>query len=446
MIGLVKGKKFSIAFLLLFAIFQFSVKLDSFPFFTQIYSYIIPAVYLAFRYKWLKDKLLGFFNTIPVISLIIFSVLFGFSIVWPIFLKTYDFTYVTEYWSRFFIVLLKNVFLYCVYDCEVSKGKGTIEDYFTYFFGSIALYVSFTALTLIFPFFRNLVMSVVFRSEIDIENLSRPEYYTRFGWTGWSGYDESMRCTIGVMLSCILLLFTEKKSNRIKYLVLSGIMTVGTLFYGRTGMIVCILLYGITGLIAIFKKKWDLVIGLICLVVAIAAGIAILTLTVPAVRHWYNWVFSAFINYAEEGKFYDDMGSVENLTENMYWVPEEKGTLWIGDGRYIEPNGTYYMHTDAGYMRHMLFYGIVNYVFEIIACYILVHSFSAKLASKLNTKKYDKYLIILLIVVAIAMFEIKGEAFNKFICIIAPFLLISASKVPDNAFSRLFKKRARDEK
>ena len=46
----------------------------------------------------------------------------------------------------------------------------------------------------------------------------------------------------------------------------------------------------------------------------------------------------------------------------MYFPVEEK-TFLIGDGKYTNEDGSYYMYTDAGYMRNILYFGILGFIF-----------------------------------------------------------------------------------
>lgn len=64
-------------------------------------------------------------------------------------------------------------------------------------------------------------------------------------------------------------------------------------------------------------------------------------------------------------------GKVETASSNelksMYFWPSSK-TLLVGDGYYVSPYDStrYYMDTDAGYMRHILFYGIIGLLILLI--------------------------------------------------------------------------------
>lgn len=42
----------------------------------------------------------------------------------------------------------------------------------------------------------------------------------------------------------------------------------------------------------------------------------------------------------------------------MYKWPNDMSTWWFGDGRMLNLNGGYYMHTDVGYMRLIYYFGL----------------------------------------------------------------------------------------
>ena len=86
----------------------------------------------------------------------------------------------------------------------------------------------------------------------------------------------------------------------------------------------------------------------------------------------------------------------------MLFIPKLK-TILIGDGRYTE-NGLYYMGTDAGIMRPLLFGGLIFAFVRYIGLYgiLLWRMF------KYETEKYEKIVLFWTLVMCI-LFEIKGE-------------------------------------
>ena len=86
-----------------------------------------------------------------------------------------------------------------------------------------------------------------------------------------------------------------------------------------------------------------------------------------------------FFNFFENGSIGT---SSSEVLQTMYFQVSEK-TFFLGDGYWINPNGFgYYMGTDAGYMRHILYYGLFPslflyllyiYGFYKIACFYQKH-------------------------------------------------------------------------
>lgn len=69
-------------------------------------------------------------------------------------------------------------------------------------------------------------------------------------------------------------------------------------------------------------------------------------------RYAFQFVYS----YLSGQGFY--ISSLEGLY-NMYFIPPNEN-WWFGDGKYTGFDGSYYLHTDGGYMRFVLFFGIVG--------------------------------------------------------------------------------------
>src|SRR5690606_38149554 len=66
------------------------------------------------------------------------------------------------------------------------------------------------------------------------------------------------------------------------------------------------------------------------------------------------FAFEFLYSYFDEGTL--TTVSTDMLSE-MYFTIDWQ-TFIFGDGKYINPDGSYYLYTDAGYMRNILFYGI----------------------------------------------------------------------------------------
>lgn len=68
-----------------------------------------------------------------------------------------------------------------------------------------------------------------------------------------------------------------------------------------------------------------------------------------------NWAFEMFINFSSgEGL---ETSSTSKMFE-MYVFPDSGGTWWLGDGKMENPDGSYYMYTDIGFIRLIFFWGL----------------------------------------------------------------------------------------
>ncbi|MBQ6064327.1 MAG: hypothetical protein IJK87_11990 [Prevotella sp.] len=81
------------------------------------------------------------------------------------------------------------------------------------------------------------------------------------------------------------------------------------------------------------------------------------------------FTYELFNNYEESGEF---ESSSTNKLKNMYDIlPSETKTWIIGDGKFKNDDGTYYMYTDVGYSRHIFFYGLIGLIpFLIVLLFV----------------------------------------------------------------------------
>jgi hypothetical protein len=119
-----------------------------------------------------------------------------------------------------------------------------------------------------------------------------------------------------------------------------------------------------------------------------------------------------FLPWAVE-MFQNDRGTVletrsSNDLKTMYFIPAAK-TVLLGDGYYKnqqDPN-RYYMDTDAGYMRHLLFYGIIGSLLQI-SFYVVLFRQMHKLSSTLQHNPAAR-LFIIFIAIYFFVSHIKGD-------------------------------------
>ena len=71
-----------------------------------------------------------------------------------------------------------------------------------------------------------------------------------------------------------------------------------------------------------------------------------------------NWAFELFINYSENKSL--ESASTNRLLEMLQTLPSQGKTWVIGDGRWIDKYGHYYMQTDVGYLRLVFYIGLIG--------------------------------------------------------------------------------------
>jgi hypothetical protein len=144
------------------------------------------------------------------------------------------------------------------------------------------------------------------------------------------------------LLSMVLLLNFSGKKNLFEYfkimlIAIAGMLAARTMFVG--------IAFGFA--YVLWRRPLFTVPAIALLAVAI-----VVLLSFDQTAQYSDWMFEMFINDSSSGS---GSQSTDHLM-TMYFVPEPM-TLLFGDGRYSEGD-LYYMETDAGYMRHMLFGGL----------------------------------------------------------------------------------------
>lgn len=412
--------------MLLVAFIQFPLKLaGNLRYLSYLYVYGFPFIYLIFNTNWTFGLYKSNKRTKFQFFKLIYLYLFFIAVFWPLILGTFDFSYVFSYWKGMILWGIKYTFLIVVYKKHVNQ-KGGFEEFSGYFIRGVSLYVMVSLAFLILSPIRKLMLKIIYLSNADIINMRRLEYQTRFGWTGWSGFNETFMCTIAIILACILILNNNDNiGKQKKYLALMIFPLVGNALYGRIGLLCSVICILMTCFFVFMKGNMKYVLEIAAVFLMGFAMFIILKERVEIFKGWYRWIFSAFENYCKTGKFYDNMGSIEHLTTDMYWLPKWD-TFLFGDGRYLNADGSYYMHTDSGIMRPMLYYGIGNYIMSALAMILLAKEFAFSVIKHGNRRNVK--LIIVILILSVAIFEFKGESLWMFTGILLPITLMPRLK------------------
>ncbi len=361
----------------------------------------------------------GAFNKLPkrVKTPILFFLLFYFIyflivFITPVLHQTYDF----GYYARFFyftILILAGVDVFIFINKNI-KVENSYKVYVNAFIRVTVFYIFFSYLFLIFPFIKNIWLSLIYQ-EISHEELTQVGLYvTRWGISGFSGYAFTIICTFALILQ--IMKINETKINLKEFFILLVLFS-GNVLYGRIGIVASVfsliawILYStvISGKIRVF-------IYFVFMLMFVMSILIYWYLTSPELASTLSWAITPFINFITTGEM--NNYSANHLMYDMYFMPSSL-TFLFGDGRYMA-DGSYYMHTDAGFMRLMLYSGVISQMFLYGGILFLLYAVY-KNYSQVNKKM--AFLIAMLFWGVFLVFEFKGEMFFQLISVIFPLAL-----------------------
>jgi hypothetical protein len=273
----------------------------------------------------------------------------------PVVKGTYDFTLSYNY--AIFIVerVVGSIFIVSYLFGLGYRLNGVIDVFIKVIVAQAVLIVSM----FISPEVREVLWSINEKSYLSSLN-------ERYGGIRGLGLSGELAYTLSVLLSigCIMIVYRSIENvNKYKSSLYFLLLVVGVMFSGRTGwagvgLSLLFLLYTrtkykmLTLSVQNFFKSSALIV-FVAFLVYLSLGPSI-TRTVEDTL--IPFAFEVFINLFQEGEL---TATSLQATEDMYfWVPEM--SFWFGDGRFVSLPGedhSYYMRTDPGYMRHILFYG-----------------------------------------------------------------------------------------
>lgn len=224
-------------------------------------------------------------------------------------------------------------------------------------------------------------------------------------------WDLSIVQSLGIM-SLALLIKTGQYKINIKTVLFFLILTISTFLAGRTG-IFGILLSLLLLIIPVKRSEVPLYkiskfIVFLCLV------------TVPLFYFIRGRIpdkvadilQSKFVPWAIE-MFQNDNGTVletrsSNDLKTMYFMPATN-TILLGDGYYKNQQDAnrYYMDTDAGYMRHILFYGIPGTLLQL--CFYLLLFYQMYKFSNVLQPYLAAQLFVVFLSIYFFISHIKGD-------------------------------------
>lgn len=204
-----------------------------------------------------------------------------------------------------------------------------------------------------------------------------------------------------IYLCCVL----EYQSKKRTYIyVLLALCSIIFLSVGRTSIFglvfgLLFLVIKIRNNISLFLKS---IVGTIIISIAI---IWVLPFIQPSIQEkidsFIYFAFEAIFNYIQYGEV---RTSSTDVLAKMYY-PLSLSSLLHGDGQYLNQDGTYYGHTDAGYMRDVLALGIPFTIVLIISFYLIMAPTKRLFDKKNSSSAFFIFAIMLFLL------HYKGEVF-----------------------------------
>ncbi len=320
------------------------------------------------------------------------SLIFFLIIVWlilvAIFNQTIDFTYLKTF-IHLLISLAIGIMLFAFFDYKKCSIK--VVNFI------IITFIVQSSLQLFFFFFPDISkLFNIFRSQSMIELGNKYHNIRGIAITtaGFFSLSSSYSMIFLLYLSNCNTLFKKKLIKFLMFLLL----VIGTFFAGRVGFVSLlfipfILWENIKKYVA--KRQKKIIIDVIICVLSILLFINI-TSRIPRVTTMYNYSFELIRNIFNGTGF--QTTSTNTLLE-MYDVDITFKSFFIGDGKYTVCDNSecsYYQGTDVGYLRKILYFGIIGLILSFILQYYI---FNKKIKNKINI-----CLIILMLIL-----ELKGE-------------------------------------
>lgn len=319
----------------------------------------------------------------------LYALLYLFSFISIIINNTYDLIFLRNI-SAYIFYIFASIFLLTFTKSHIKK----YEDIIRYFCWACTIQALITLFSFFSPVIKDLVRNIQIYNEVDAEKYEILSYRA-FGLGSWFDIG-SMR--FGVALIFIQYLYLREKKIKIYYFLIffiilaAGILTARTILVG----------FGFSALYLFFapkqyrKKK---LFAIIIVLLIILSFVVLIFLFFPSLIEQFDktikWAFRVFFSISDGGR--TRVGSLDTLFGKMYFFPDSLKTWFIGDGIINSPDGSYYMHTDAGYMRFLLFFGFFGLLF-----YICYQTYMAIVMFKKDENillKYLKYFLLLYILV-----------------------------------------------
>lgn len=416
--------------IIVFFLFVFGIQLNLLPINTSkmVFLYLILYFILKNKRVIVPKELVLMISWLLILMLLSFIRTFTSLI-------TYDYAVPYAYFIFIFEAVIGSYLLVILIDSLDYSFEKFIEIFiYICFIQSLIIILMF-----INPVIRDFLFSIV--KNVNIGLFERMGGFRAFGLAGSVTYDLSVFLSIGIMLISYKII--NSTNYKLIYLFFYLTIFMAIILSARSGFIGVALsaLY-----ILVNIKYWKDIRKIAFITIKIILMIIIVLFLIMNFLSYETleiiflklapWAFEMFINLSTSGKI--GTASTKRLME-MYFPLSEK-TLLIGDGywRSIAETDRYYMHTDAGYMRHTLFYGLP--ISLLLYCfYIIFFYYNSKIAQYLGNKKFS--ILIYFLAFYYFLLHAKGDfllgsGMNiKLFCLLTTYFIYKKYKFENKPFS-----------
>lgn len=153
--------------------------------------------------------------------------------------------------------------------------------------------------------------------------------------------------------------------------------------------------------------------------ITITVLVSYLYITYQPFKNLIEFVFIIFINY-KEGNGFTSVSTTD--LQEMYFSLSLK-TFFFGDGHFLDRDGHYYMQTDAGYMRLIMYFGMWGF-----SLLFLFQRMFLKCRSLNKMRKKESFWVMVYILVI----NIKGATVGCMTILLSILLLLNFSESEKN--------------
>lgn len=333
---------------MIFALLLYGFHPSLFP--LDLYRIAYIPLVLTFCIYFLFSK-----NSINKTSFFLFltySLSFIFSLFVVLYTQSTDLTMLRMHIDYMLTTLVvANLFVYFA----INNNLNVVE-----LFIKVAAFQSIIMFSMLFfPEFQKFIIG-----NINVQGHVRTEGAFRFrgvGLTGLATYSMAVVQCFALSLFAIYWSQEIKPSKFLISLFYFVIILLSCILSARTSFVFIIPIFIVYFFLSFFHSSKKLKNRLRAMFVAVVTVLLVTLLYLMSSSSeefvkLYSWAFELFVAFFSEDKFSTD--STDAL-KGLFFLPAEF-TILIGDGYYLDGEGGYYMKTDVGYLRILLFGGLAG--------------------------------------------------------------------------------------